>query len=68
MKKIGEINSKSITFVIYYDEAEAYNPYKLYLKWYEYRWHRRLVSKYAHLAGCIEVINDYVRDHDEDRR
>ena len=68
MRKIGEINTKMITFVICYDSADTYNPYKLYHKWYECGWHRRLVSKYAHLAGCVSEINDYVRDHDEERR
>ena len=68
MKKIGELNTIHGTFEIKYDEQARYNPYKLYAKWYDGGWHRRLLANFCHLHGCISIINDFVRDHDETSR
>ena len=77
MKKIGELNTIHGTFEIKYDEKDRYNPYKLYAKWYDsgkdngytfVGYHRRLLAKFCHLHGCIDTINNFVRDHDETSR
>lgn len=68
MKKIGELNTNHGTFEIKYDEQDRYNPYKLYAKWYDGGYHRRLLAKFCHLHGCIDIINNFVRDHDETER
>lgn len=68
MKKIGELNTNHGTFEIKYDEQDRYNPYKLYAKWYDGGYHRKLLVKYADLHGCTNAINEFVRTHDETRR
>lgn len=68
MKKIGELKTKTTMFVIYYDEADRYNHYKLYSKWFDNGWHKKLISKYSDLHGCTNAINEYVLKHDEDTR
>lgn len=66
MKKIGELNTDTRTFVIYYDEAEpACNRYKLYIKWYNVGWHRKLLEKYARLSSCTNYIHNHIRWYEE---
>ena len=60
MRKIGEIETGNIRFVIKYDNADQYNHYKVYRKWYENGWHNSLIAEYANLYGCMCVIEDYV--------
>lgn len=67
MKKIGELNALAGSFVIYYDEADR-NHYKLYQKWYDRGWHRKLIEKYADLFSCIIWINNFIQMHNEDGR
>ena len=68
MYKMGELNTRAGRFVIYYDNAARVNPYRIYKKWWNGGWHRELVEKYADLYSCTIYINDFVRDHNEDRR
>ena len=68
MMKIGELNSKLIRFVIMYDQADTATPYKIYAKWYEYGWHRKLLAKHPDLYSCTSAINDYIKDHNETSR
>ena len=67
MKKIGELNTLSGWFIICYDEADR-NHYKLYQKWYNNGWHRKLIVKYADLFSCTIWINEYIKNHNEDGR
>lgn len=67
MKKIGELNALAGTFVIYYDETD-HNHYKLYKKWFNKGWHRKLIKKYADLASCTWWIHDYINQYNEEGR
>lgn len=67
MNKIGELNAKAATFVIYYDREDT-NPYKVYWKYYENGYHRKLVVKYADLHGCTAWISNFILSHDETSR
>lgn len=68
MKKIGELNTTSIHFVIYYDERDKYNHYKIYKKYWDNGWHRKLLDKYADLYSVTWLINEYVSKHNEEDR
>lgn len=68
MKKIGELHTKAAYFVLYYDESAKYNPYRLYQKWYDAGWHKKLIEKYADLYSCTIWINNFVAQHNEERR
>lgn len=68
MKKIGELNARVASFVLYYDEADIMNHYKLYQKWYDDGWHRKLIMKHPHLRNCVAWINNYIWYHDEEGR
>lgn len=67
MKKIGELNALAGSFVICYDETK-YNHYKLYKKWYDNGWHKKLIDSYADLASCTWAIHDFVWQHNEEER
>lgn len=66
MKKIGELNTKFRIFTIYHDEKDRYNPYKVYEKYWDHGWHKKLLVKYGHLASCTAYLHSYVMDHDEE--
>ena len=68
MKKIGELNALAGSFVIYYDECDRFNHYKLYKKWYDRGWHRKLIEKYGDLYSCTIWINEFIMNHNEERR
>lgn len=67
MKKIGELNALAGHFIICYDEADR-NHYKIYHKWYNNGWHRKLIEKYADLYSCTQRISNYCKDHNENER
>lgn len=61
MKKIGELITKKVHFVIYHDEKRQTNPYRIYSKWYKDGWHKSLLNEYQDLFSCVLYIEDYVR-------
>ena len=63
MKKIGELNTGKTCFVIYHDEKQEMNPYRIYTKWYSNGWHRNLLAQYADLYSCVLYIKDYLFHH-----
>ena len=64
MRKIGELNTEKVHFVIYHDEKRKVNPYRVYSKWYNQGWHKSLLAEYGDLYSCILYIEDYVhRNH-----
>ena len=63
MRKIGELNTKKVHFVIYHDENTKCNPYRIYSKWYNNGWHKSLLAKYEDLLSCIHYIEFYVRNN-----
>lgn len=65
MKKIGELETKKVHFVIYHDENRKENPYRIYSKWYGDGWHKSLLAKYADLCSCVLFIKDYVGRNNE---
>ena len=73
MKKIGFVNAKAGTLSIFYDEKERYNHYKVYRTWSDrhpetkkLRHHKMLIEKYGDLLSCTILINDWVKNHNED--
>lgn len=69
MKKIGELNALAGNFVLYYDEKEKYNHYKIYQReWYNRGWHRKLIDKYADLSSCMQYLARFILYHNEEGR
>ena len=73
MRKIGFVNAKAGTLSIFYDEKDRYNPYKVCRTWSDrhpetgkLRHHRMMVQKYGDLFSCTILINDWVKNHNED--
>ena len=60
MRKIGELNTAKVHFVIYHNEKTNKNPYKIYKKWYDNGWHRSLLESYQDLYSCVLYIKDYL--------
>ena len=70
--KIGELNALACTFEIIYDVTGP-NHYRLYRRWneigpYGLVRHRRLIEKYADLFSVTIWINEFIKNHNEDRR
>jgi hypothetical protein len=61
MKKVGELNTKKVHFVIYHDESRKFNPYRIYSKWYSDGWHKSLLAEYEDMYSCVIFIENYVR-------
>ena len=68
MEKIGMIHPRGTYFDIYYDDKARCNPYRVYHRYWDRGWHKRLLVKYANLGSCIAYINNYVMGHDEENR
>jgi hypothetical protein len=68
MHKIGMLDTKDVLFEILYDDKAKTNPYKVYNKYWDHGWHKRLLNKYADLASCTAYINNYVMEHNEEER
>lgn len=60
MKKVGEVITKKVHFVIYHDESKE-KAYRLYSKWYNQGWHKSLLTDSDNLYTCILFIEDYVQ-------
>lgn len=60
MRKIGELMTDTAHFVIYHDDNRRCNPYRIYHKWYNCGWHRKLIAEFADLISCTFFINDAV--------
>jgi len=61
MKKIGELKTPGIHFVIYCDENAKVNPYRIYRKYWDNGWKKRLLEKYADLYSCTCYICGYTK-------
>ena len=74
MTKIGSISPyRYADMTIYYDDKAKVNPYRVYLEWRELGQYgitkrRRQVERYADLSSCMEMMREYVQDHNEDGR
>ena len=60
MRKIGELNTKAGIIVIYHDESAKENPYKVYHKYWNAGWHKKLIVRYADLLSCTAWIHNFV--------
>lgn len=60
MTKIGELRTKDVHFVVYYDTNKTTNPYYIFNKWYEHGWHKKLMIRYQDLYSCVLYIEDYI--------
>lgn len=70
MTKIGSIHAAGHpVMVIYYDDKADRNPYRVCLEWYEAgRKKRKQIERYADLNSCGEVMLNYTRIHNEEKR
>lgn len=71
MKKIGELITKKVRFEVYYDDKARFNPYRVYQRYWSvstHTWHRKMLDKYADLYSCTILINEYVKDNNEEER
>lgn len=68
MRKIGMLHPKGIIFEICYDEKAKHNPYRIYRKYWQSGWHKKLEEKYADLYSCTIWLNEYVKTHNEETR
>ena len=68
MHKIGMLDTKAVLFEVYYDDKAKTNPYKVYNKYWDHGWHKKLLLKYADLASCVNFINCYVKQNNEESR
>ena len=67
MQKIGMLITKAghDNFAIFYDDSVKVNPYRLYTVSGK---HRLQVARYADLASCVNFINCYVKQNNEESR
>lgn len=63
MRKIGELKTKQVYFVLYYDEKAKVNPFRIYRKYWNCGWKKQLLEKYGDLYSCTIFINDFVSKH-----
>ena len=67
MIKIGSLVSRAMTIILYYDDKAKSNPYRIYKKYWDNGWHKKLIEKYENLASCTWWIAHFIQDHDQDR-
>ena len=69
-RKVLDINTDGVNLYCTFDNTEKTNPYRLYVRWYEYRgdrdygWHRKLLVRYQNLFSVIYHIMQYCKDND----
>ena len=68
MYKIGMLHPQGTYFDIYYDDKAKNNPYRVYRRYWDRGWHKRLLAKYGNLSSCTAYIHTYVQFHDEESR
>lgn len=74
MKKIGELNTKSMNIIIKYDDKAKANPYRIYRRYWGYNKYgygttkEELLQKYSDLYSVTVWVADYVGRHNEESR
>lgn len=53
--------------VIYFDDKDNVNPYRIYFEWYEdtecgAKKRKRLITKYADIRSCGEILRNFTYD------
>jgi len=57
-RKVLSINENGIHLECIKDNAEKYNPFKLYRVWWDGGWHRKLIDKFADIQSVICEVYD----------
>lgn len=60
-RKIGELQTPAYHYEVFCDPYDI-NPYKVYRKWYDQGWHRKLITKYADLFSVTCLVNQLVKE------
>lgn len=63
-RKVLEINEGTVYLECIKNDADKHNPFRLYTKWWDGGWHRKLLVKYANFASVIYRIKDMMLDGD----
>lgn len=58
-RKCMEINVEGICIVCIFDLRTGRNPYKLYLKWYDGKTHRKKVAEYENFMSVLDHLRNY---------
>lgn len=45
-------------FVVVHDDAQKYNPYRIYYEWYNNGKQKNLLQKYADFGSCLLFLHD----------
>lgn len=43
-----------------FHSTEKFNPYRVYIEFYDYTHHKKLLEKFADLESCIRFIADHI--------
>ena len=58
-RKCMEICVEGICVVCIFDLRTRRNPYKLYLKWYDGKTHRKKVAEYGNFISILDHLRNY---------
>lgn len=61
-RKIFECTYEGHHIIIEFHEGKT-NPYRIYRKWYNMGWHKKMLQKYANFDSCLYHISDYYREN-----
>ena len=63
-KQLAKIVSTKGIYLVEYHEKAKYNPYRVYLKWYDGYWHKNQIEAYADMASCLFEIGRLLTGHE----
>lgn len=52
-RKVMDIEFHKKYYVCIEDSSAAFNPYKLYEKWYDRGWHRKKITEYTDMDSVL---------------
>lgn len=61
-RKVMTLDDGKRSLFCTYDNSDKFNPYRLYVKWFDGRWHRKMIVKYADMSSVVHYIADYLID------
>lgn len=60
-KKVLELNDNGIIIECVKDYTQAYNPYRVYRKWWDGGWHRKQMERYSNIESVLCWAADEMR-------
>lgn len=69
MRKIGELKPLNYhgTIEIFYDEKAKYDPFRVYLKYFDFKEdgrlakRKRMLAKYGNLGSCVCYMQQFLK-------